>query len=70
MRWIGDAADVVEDPEGEPPVRSNDPGDDYLIALAAVQRAVLVSGDKHLLGLAGRIPVYSPKEFLDLVSSP
>ncbi|MBA2420337.1 MAG: hypothetical protein H0V57_04320 [Thermoleophilaceae bacterium] len=50
-----------------PPVRSEDQGDDYLIALAAEQRAALVSGDKHLLALAGRIPVYSPREFIDLV---
>jgi predicted nucleic acid-binding protein len=55
------------DPDEEPPVRSEDPGDDYLIALAAAERAVLVSGDKHLLALADRIPVYSPREFIDLV---
>jgi predicted nucleic acid-binding protein len=50
-----------------PPVRSSDPGNDYLIALAADQKAALVSGDRHLLDLTGRIPVYSPRDFLDLV---
>jgi predicted nucleic acid-binding protein len=48
-------------------VRSSDPGDDYLIALAAEQNAALVSGDRHLLDLKGRIPVYSPRDFLELV---
>jgi len=49
----------------EPPVRSPDPGDDYLLALAESQSALLVSGDKHLLGLADRFPIYTPEAFLD-----
>jgi predicted nucleic acid-binding protein len=48
-------------------VRSKDPGDDYLIALAASERALLVSGDGHLLDLREQIPVYSPREFLKLL---
>lgn len=59
----------VEDPEEPPPVRSADPGDDYLIALAAAASAVLVSGDRHLLDLAGRIPVFSPSQFVDLLGT-
>lgn len=51
-------------PPGTPPLRSDDPGDDHLVALAAAGRATLVSGDRHLLALRGRIPVYSPREFL------
>jgi predicted nucleic acid-binding protein len=58
---------VVDHPPEEPPFRSEDLGDDYLIALAAAERAALVSGDKHLLALADRIPVYSPREFVDLL---
>lgn len=58
------AALVVEDPEGAPTVRSVDPGDDYLIALAERERALLVSGDDHLLELSGRIPVVTAAEFL------
>jgi hypothetical protein len=38
-----------------------------LIALASDQGALLVSGDDHLLGLAGQIPVFSPADFLDLL---
>ncbi len=63
--WLSEAATVVHDAPEEPPIRSEDPGDDYLIVLAATQRAALVSGDKHLLELAGRIPVLSPREFVD-----
>ena len=62
--WLGRAAELVADPPGPSPVRSSDPADDYLIALAAAERAVLVSGDGHLTALAGRIPVRTPAEFL------
>ncbi len=60
-------AHVFDDPGNAPETRSPDPGDDYLLALAAVARAVLVSGDMHLLGLAGHLPVYSPAAFLELL---
>ncbi len=58
---------MVDDPNDPPRIRSPDSGDDYLIALAAVAQAVIVSGDRHLLGLAERLPVYSPAEFLALL---
>ncbi|MGI8438670.1 MAG: putative toxin-antitoxin system toxin component, PIN family [Thermoleophilaceae bacterium] len=67
LRWLSQSATVVDHPPEEPPFRSEDPGDDHLIALAAAERAALVSGDKHLLALADRIPVYSPREFVDLL---
>ncbi len=70
LQWLGAEATVVADAERQPPVLSDDPGDDYLIALAAEQRAALVSGDNHLLKLSGRIPVYSPVQFLDVLGSP
>ncbi len=38
-----------------------DPDDDYL---AADQRAELVSGDGHLLALAGEYPIAGPADFL------
>ena len=44
--------------------RVPDPADDYLLALAESERAVLVSGDQHLLGLAAAFPIFPPKEFL------
>jgi putative PIN family toxin of toxin-antitoxin system len=70
VRWLGQTATLVPDTEADTPVRSSDPDDDYLIALASVHRAALVSGDKHLLGLVGEIPVFSPREFLALLAGP
>jgi putative PIN family toxin of toxin-antitoxin system len=58
--WRGDPTDA-------PPVRSPDPGDDYLIALAAASQAVIVSGDRHLLDLGHELPVYSPAAFLAVI---
>lgn len=62
-------ARMVDDPTDAPSTRSPDPGDDYLIALAAVAQAAIVSGDRHLLVLAQVIPVYSPRDFLNLIGS-
>ena len=61
-------ARLVADPETPPPVRCADPDDDYLIALAHSRRSALVSGDRHLLELTDRIPVFSPSEFLSGLS--
>ena len=44
--------------------RSPDPGDEYLLALAEAERAALVSGDQHLLGLPGEFPIFAPRAFL------
>lgn len=62
---VRELADVVPDPEGPAPIHSPDPADDYLLALAAREQVPLVSGDEHLLGLGGRAPVFSPREFLE-----
>lgn len=67
---IRSEADSRPDPTPTPPPRSPDPGDDYLIALAEAARAVIVSGDADLLGLADQIPVFTPKAFLDLLDGP
>ena len=64
VAWLGRAAEVAADPAGPPPVRSEDPGDDYLIGLAAAERAVIVSGDAHLTSLAPAVPVRTPAAFL------
>lgn len=69
VEWLGNSATSVKDPSGPPPIRSSDPGDDYLIALAATEEAVLVSGDKHLLRLAGDLPIFTPARFLSFVVS-
>lgn len=58
-----DAA-MANDPAEPPPIRCVDPDDDYLIALAHRHGAALVSGDGHLLELAGEIPIFTPSEFL------
>ena len=64
IRLLLDEGQMVPDPSGPPPVRCSDPDDEYLIAIAHRQGAALVSGDRHLLDLAGKIPVFSPSEFL------
>ena len=65
LRWLTESATRVEDPAAPPPVRSADSEDDYLIALAASRGAILVSGDRHLLDLAGQIPVIEPALLLE-----
>lgn len=51
-----------------PTLRSVDAADDYLIALAEHARALICSGDRHLLALAGQFPVYSSAEFLSFLA--
>lgn len=63
------AAEMVDDPPNPPDVRCSDPDDDYLIALAASARSVIVSGDAHLLELVDSLPVYRPAEFLVLLAN-
>jgi putative PIN family toxin of toxin-antitoxin system len=67
LEWLARSATIMPDPEGPPPVRSVDPGDDYLLALASSESAVLVSGDDHLLSLSGELPIHSPASFLALL---
>jgi predicted nucleic acid-binding protein len=62
------SATIVADPDEPAPRASEDPGDDYLITLAAHERAALVSGDRHLLELAGEFPIYAPADFLALLN--
>ena len=51
------------------PRRSPDRGDDYLVALAEHERAVLVSGDRHLLGLGRELPIRTPRQFANALDS-
>ena len=61
---------VIEDPDPPPAALSEDPGDDYLIALARKAHAhALVSGDPHLTRLRTAIPVLAPSEFLESLPS-
>jgi putative PIN family toxin of toxin-antitoxin system len=65
VRLLQELGEVVADPEGPPPVHSADPGDDYLLALAARERTPLVSGDAHLLALSDKLPISLPRTFLE-----
>jgi putative PIN family toxin of toxin-antitoxin system len=47
-----------------PPRRSRDAGDDYLIALAEANAAILVTGDDDMLADAGSRPIITPSAFL------
>jgi len=67
VAWLARTATLTPDPEDPPAVHSTDPGDDYLLALAAAAQAVLVSGDGHLLDLAADLPIDPPAAFLALV---
>lgn len=67
--WLRRAATVAPDSEGPPPTRSVDPGDDYLLVLAAAENALLVSGDDHLLSLREGSPIYSPASFLAVLEA-
>jgi len=69
VNWLARAAILAVDP-ADPPSRSADADDDYLLALAAGEDALLVSGDKHLLALAGEFPIHSPARFLEHFESP
>lgn len=64
-------ATVAADPELTPRV-SSDPGDDYLLALAASESAAfLISGDAHLTRLKHSEPtVLTPRAFLTWLQNP
>jgi putative PIN family toxin of toxin-antitoxin system len=52
----------------EPPAGSHhaaDPDDDYLLALAEAERALLVTGDEHLLSLADDLPIVTARTFVE-----
>ena len=69
LELLSRAGLATKGPQSPPDIRSPDPDDDYLIALASIARAVLVSGDKDLLGLSGQIPVCSPAGFVALIEA-
>lgn len=58
-------AQMAPDPDEQAPLRSADPKDDYLLALAFSQSSRLISGDSHLLDLAEvGAPICAPADFL------
>ena len=64
ISWVRDHGTLAEDPPDPAPVRSPDPDDDYLLALAIRRRSYLVTGDQHLLGLMDELPILTPAQFL------
>jgi putative PIN family toxin of toxin-antitoxin system len=64
LQRIRDEATVVDDPSEPAPLKCGDSNDDYLLALAYAQKAVLVSGDSDLLDLTGGAPICAPADFL------
>lgn len=64
LALIGETATLHADPSPRPGARTNDPDDEYLVTLAEAARAVIVTGDRHLLSLSGSLPVRSPADFL------
>jgi uncharacterized protein len=68
VAWLAREAEMVDDPSAAPPIRSVDPGDDYLISLAMAANAILISGDDHLLSLSGDLPIHPPARFLELLA--
>jgi putative PIN family toxin of toxin-antitoxin system len=64
LAFIGRHGTLVPDPHGPPPFHSADPDDDYLIALAYTEKAMLVSGDSDLLDLTGGAPICAPADLI------
>jgi putative PIN family toxin of toxin-antitoxin system len=62
--FVGRHGTLAPDPSEPAPLRSVDPKDDYLLDLAYAQKAVLVSGDAHLLNLTGGAPIVAPADLL------
>ncbi len=63
IKWVRDHGTLTEDPASPPPVRSRDPGDDYLLALAISRSAYLVTGDDDLPVLSDEFPILPPAQF-------
>jgi putative PIN family toxin of toxin-antitoxin system len=64
LAFIGRQGTLAPDPDQPPPLSCRDSKDEYLLALAYEQKAVLVSGDSDLLDLTGGAPICAPADFL------
>ena len=67
IELLRETATVAQDPVS-PPRLSRDPGDDYLLALARSNSAILVSGDQDLLDVKNA-PVASPRSFMSKLTA-
>lgn len=66
LAYLESNAEVAAD--GVATVRTADPDDDYLVGLAQHSRAAVVSGDRHLLDLADRLPIFTAAAWLERLS--
>ena len=64
LAFVGRLGTLVPDSKLRAPRSSQDPNDDYLLALAYSQKAVLVSGDSHLLEIGGGAPSCAPADLI------
>jgi putative PIN family toxin of toxin-antitoxin system len=69
VSWLRRSAVAAADEPVPAELTCTDPGDNYLVALAAAQCCLLVSGDSHLLELAPRLPVVTARAFLGLLDA-
>jgi putative PIN family toxin of toxin-antitoxin system len=71
LGYIATIAEVQADPPASDRVLvARDPGDDYLIRLVRGDpNRILVTGDRHLLDLAGTYPVVPPRTLLERLRS-
>ena len=67
VAWLAGNAMLVADPEVPAPIASPDPHDAYLLALAASERAMLVTGNAALADLGRTFPVRAPAALLTLL---
>ncbi len=70
MKAVRELAQVVDDPPTDGTPITDDPDDDFLVALAeAVGADALVSGDPHLTTLQRTgVTVLTPRRALDIIS--
>ena len=64
LAFLGRLATVASDPGSPAPISCPDPRDNYLLNLAYAQKAILITGDSHLLEIASGAPICAPADFL------
>jgi len=67
VTWLARGAELATDAAAPFAIQSPDPSDDYLLALAATQRAMLVTGDAGLADLGRTFPVRTPATLLAML---